>query len=418
LFDLTLTIEHTFASVHAMPAAAIVALVMGLVDADPARCDRDGLAQLVQSAQRVRGWLDALDARIALRATRLAEPAAALLAGDGRRSAREAQVAAERATACELMPSLHDALADGEVSAGHADAVARIVVQLGDAARVELAGLADSVVASARRTSVEEFGREMTQLGRLLARDEGVSHHERLRRQRSLTRWLDRQTGMCHTRLVLDPEADAKVAAVLDSAVASERARAETDDRSFEQLRADAFVGLLTGARGDRRVPEVSVLIDLPTLVGGLHDDSVAETADGHPLPPATIRRLACTAELIPVVLDGRGVSLDVGRSRRVATPAQRTALRSMYRTCAHPACTVRFGDCDIHHVLEWTTRLGPTALDNLLPLCSRHHHMVHEGGWRLTLRPDRTITLRRPDGTVAFEGTTVDVAGARAPAA
>ena len=165
-------------------------------------------------------------------------------------------------------------------------------------------------------------------------------------------------------------------------------------------------------------MPEVSVLIDLPTLRDGLHDRSVAETSDGQPLPPETIRRLACQADLIPVVLDGRGVTLDVGRSRRVATPAQRTALRAMYRTCAHPDCTVRFGDCDIHHVLEWTSHLGPTALDNLLPLCGRHHHLVHEGGWRLRLRPDRTIILHRPDGTVAFVGTTVDVAGARAPAA
>ena len=47
----------------------------------------------------------------------------------------------------------------------------------------------------------------------------------------------------------------------------------------------------------------------------------------------------------------------------------------------------------------------------NMLPLCSKHHHAVHEGGWHLKLRSDRTIRLLRPDGTVAFEGSTVDVA-------
>ena len=402
-----------------MSASAIVALVTALVAADPAMCDRDALATLVRRAQQVRSWLDALDARIALQATRLAEPAAVVLADGGRRSARDAQVAADRALACEVMPRLCDVLAEGEVAAGHVDAVARVIGRLDEAARAELLELTDQVVASAKVTPVEHFDRDMGRLARRLERDDGIGHHERLRRQRSLSRWLDRQTGLCHTRLILDPEADARVAAALDAAVATERAKPETDDRTFDQLRADAFVGLITGARGgDRRAPEVSVLIDLPTLVHGTHDRTVAETADGNPLPPETIRRLACTAELIPVVLDGRGVTLDVGRSRRVATPAQRTALRAMYRTCAHPGCTVRFGDCDIHHVLEWTTHLGPTALDNLLPLCSRHHHLVHEGGWRLALRPDRTVVLRRPDDSVVFEGTTVDVAGARAPAA
>ncbi len=98
-----------------------------------------------------------------------------------------------------------------------------------------------------------------------------------------------------------------------------------------------------------------------------------------------------------------------------------------MYRTCGHPGCQVRFGDCDIHHVIEWA-HSGRSDLSNLLPLCSRHHHSVHEGGWQLTLDTDRRITLTRPDGTLHFEGSTVDVAPqgttteprptARAPAA
>ena len=122
------------------------------------------------------------------------------------------------------------------------------------------------------------------------------------------------------------------------------------------------------------------------------------------------MRRLCCEATILPVVLNGTGVALDVGHEQRLATRAQRRALRAMYRTCGHPGCTVRFADCDIHHVIDWDHH-GPTDLANLLPLCSRHHHVVHEGGWRLTLHPDRTITLTRPDGTLYYEGSTVDVA-------
>ena len=56
--------------------------------------------------------------------------------------------------------------------------------------------------------------------------------------------------------------------------------------------------------------------------------------------------------------------------------------------------------------------------LANLLPLCSEHHHQVHDAGWHLTLHPDRTITLHRPDGTIAFDGPTPSTAHPEAVAA
>ena len=182
-----------------------------------------------------------------------------------------------------------------------------------------------------------------------------------------MRRWVDRFTGLCHTDLVLDPLTDAAIATALGAAVAAEQAEG-ADDRTLDQLKADALVGLITGTRtAERGVPEVSVLIDLDTLRDGLHDHSVCETSTGETVPVATVRRLCCDADIIPVVLDGDGVALDVGRAKRVATREQRRALRAMYRTCAHPDCSVGFDDCDIHHVNPWTPT-GRTDLDNLLP--------------------------------------------------
>ncbi len=135
---------------------------------------------------------------------------------------------------------------------------------------------------------------------------------------------------------------------------------------------------------------------------------SICETSNGIPLPVDTIRRLCCEAAIIPIVLGTDGEALAVGREQRVANRAQRRALRAMYRTCAHPHCDIAFDHCQIHHVIPWE-RFGLTDLDNLLPLCSKHHHLVHEGRWRLTLQPDRTITLQRPDGTHYFTGSTID---------
>jgi hypothetical protein len=128
-------------------------------------------------------------------------------------------------------------------------------------------------------------------------------------------------------------------------------------------------------------VPEISVLTDLDTLMSGWHAHSICETDDGVALPVETVRRMCCDAEILPIVLGGAGEVLDVGRARRTATRAQRRALRAMHRTCAHPDCTVVFSACDIHHVAWWGRDDGPTDIDNLLPVCERHHHLIHEGG-------------------------------------
>lgn len=99
------------------------------------------------------------------------------------------------------------------------------------------------------------------------------------------------------------------------------------------------------------------------------------------------------------MILGEDGVPINVGRTHRTATRAQRRALRTIYRHCAHHGCDVTFDRCEIHHI-DWYEHGGNTDLANLLPLCSRHHHLVHEGGWTLHLTPDRTLTITRPDGT------------------
>ena len=312
-------------------------------------------------------------------------------------------------------PGSAEALAGGTVTAGHVDALAKAVRQLDDEGKERLAGHEQSLVEAAASSTPEQFDRECQDLARNLSGDDGLSRQERMRRERNVRRWVDKHTGMCKTLLSLDPLADAMAWTAINAAMAAARtANQHDDDRTWDQLQADVVVDLLTGAQaaGDERVPEVSVLIDYQTLLDGLHDRSTCETSEGQPLPAETVRRLCCEANIVPIVLGGGGEVLDVGRQCRLANRAQRRALRAMYRTCAHPSCSVPFDSCRIHHVIYWQ-RGGITDVDNMVPLCERHHHLVHEGGWTLQLFPDRRTTWRTRDGTVFYDGITADRASA-----
>ena len=183
---------------------------------------------------------------------------------------------------------------------------------------------------------------------------------------------------------------------------------ADTDDGSADAVGATRPTHRAGGERLPR-VPEMLVLVELDVLQHGMHEGGICETQDGVPLPVSTVRRMCCDAEIVPAVLGGNGEVLDVGRTERTANRAQRRALRAMHRTCAHPDCTVGFSACRIHHVRWWWEHNGLTDIDNLLPLCERHHHLVHEGGWILTMTPDRVVTWTRPDGIVYWTGSSID---------
>ena len=118
-------------------------------------------------------------------------------------------------------------------------------------------------------------------------------------------------------------------------------------------------------------------------------------------MSPETVRRLACEADIIPMVLGGDSVPLDVGRSRRFPSVGQRMAVTERDRHCRFPGCDAPSAWCDVHHVVHWA-RFGPTDVHNLVLLCSRHHHAVHEGGWRMHGDANGEIEVRFPDGPFA----------------
>ena len=149
----------------------------------------------------------------------------------------------------------------------------------------------------------------------------------------------------------------------------------------------------------------MSIVIDLDTIIHGHHPGSRVDCGvDGVDLPVDVIRRMALFADIIPVLLDEDGVVLKMGRTRRLATRAQRKALRAMYRWCAMPGCRTPVDQCTPHHCDEWVDG-GNTDIDELAPICKHDHNVIHAKGWTLSLSADRRLTITKPDGTTMTTG-------------
>ncbi|MEJ2861199.1 HNH endonuclease signature motif containing protein [Actinomycetospora flava] len=109
----------------------------------------------------------------------------------------------------------------------------------------------------------------------------------------------------------------------------------------------------------------------------------------GAPVHPATLRRWACDADIVPIVLGPKSEPLDVGRLQRTVTDAIRRALNLRDGGCAFPDCTRRPRRCHAHHIHHWRDH-GPTRIDNLVLLCSYHHQLLHHGHWTVTIQDGR----------------------------
>ena len=107
------------------------------------------------------------------------------------------------------------------------------------------------------------------------------------------------------------------------------------------------------------------------------------------PVTAATIRKIACDADIIPLLLGSQGRILDIGRTTRIFPPHIRKALTARDQGCAFPDCTIPAPWCEAHHITYWSHG-GTTSTDNGTLLCSHHHHLIHKEQW--TIQPRNGI--------------------------
>ncbi|MGO4147928.1 HNH endonuclease signature motif containing protein, partial [Paenarthrobacter sp. YAF11_1] len=100
------------------------------------------------------------------------------------------------------------------------------------------------------------------------------------------------------------------------------------------------------------------------------------------PMHPNTIRKIACDAEIIPVLLGSDSRVLGIGRTTRIFPPHIRKAITARDQGCAFPDCTMPAPWCEAHHITYWSHG-GTTSTENGTLLCSHHHHLIHKEQWR-----------------------------------
>ena len=136
----------------------------------------------------------------------------------------------------------------------------------------------------------------------------------------------------------------------------------------------------------------VVVTMQLDTLQGGL---KAASLDTGGRISAGEARRLACRAGIIPAVLDGPSIVLDLGRRRRLHTEAQRIALGLRDGGCTAVGCDTPPGLCHAHHDIPWSHG-GATSIQNGRLLCPRHHRRIHDPGYQHTLDKHGQIRFTR----------------------
>jgi len=207
---------------------------------------------------------------------------------------------------------------------------------------------------------------------------------ERLAEERSL-RLNTAEDGCLLISGVLDPVGGAAVRSALEPLAGPS---GQHDDRNREQRMADALIELASGGKP----AELQVTTTVETLKG-LAGAIAGEMEFAMPLSSATVQRLACDCSVMRVILDGRSMVIDVGRSKRLVGSALRKVLAARDKHCQWPACERPASWCDGYHLVHWIDG-GETNLDNCVLLCKRHHRMVHEGDWKLIKVDGRIVTV------------------------
>ncbi len=345
---------------------------------------RGELEGLVAGAGRAIAALNALQTRCATEIEALDDGGVnskVVLREAGRMSTRAANKVAKTAAGLAEMPKLAESLAEGKITAEHAE------VAVGAAAKTSPQQVEDQLSGLAEDCSVDAFAEQSRRWVNRNQPDDRAELYEQQRKNRSLKHWINDE-GMGVLFAELDPVSYQQVRKAIDTEYDrlwrddGGRDGSPDDVRTTPQRMADAFTALLTNpARrgpGSTRTQLIAVA-DIERLRAD-NPTGVAEIVGGEALPQTVLERLMCTAAVTGVVFDGEGEPIWVGRTHRHATEAQVKAIIARDRHCRGKGCTAGPERCEIHHIKPWEQG-GRTDIDKMCLACPLCHHNIHDRG-------------------------------------
>ena len=289
------------------------------------------------------------------------------------------------AQALKSLPAIATAFATGELSYSKVRALTRVA---GHDNEDELLSFALHTTAS----RVEERCREL-RCGTAASTDDAMRAFAR----RSLSVRRDPARGTMTIMVELPLEAGELIDKALDRARdTTASSNPEFSDESWAAQQADALVAMAKAyLSGDRKASDGTS--DHYQVTVHVDHTALAESKGRSGLPIESVRRIACDGDAVVVVEDENGEPLSIGRKTRIVPTAIKRALWARDKGCRFPGCgRKRF--VDAHHIEHWSAG-GETSLANLMLLCTAHHRLVHEDGFRIEKDYRDRWFFKRPDG-------------------
>jgi hypothetical protein len=292
------------------------------------------------------------------------------------------------AHALKTLPAISAAFASGELSYTKVRELTRVATRSNEDDLLTFA-LRATAVHVAERCRELRFGDEAS-----------IDTAARAYANRRLSLRRDHHRGMMTITVELPMDTGELLEKALDKA-RDDTAMPDVVDTSWSMRQADAFVDMLNGYLSGDTASQAAHDNYLVTI----HvDQSALAGSDGRSaMPLESVKRLCCDSQAVVITEDERGEPLSIGRKSRLVPTAIARAVRARDNNrCRFPGCkNRRFVHC--HHVDHWSNG-GETALDNLMLLCTQHHTLVHEGGFRIDKDYRDRWFFVRPDGIAVPE--------------
>ncbi|MET8761487.1 DUF222 domain-containing protein [Lentzea sp. NPDC004782] len=289
-------------------------------------------------------------------------------------------------TGSEIAPELPvtaSAAAEGVLSIEHVAVVAEIMKDLPaecEQTVVDLARAHDPV-------ELRAMGRKLVYA--LLQNDPEPRDPEPVRQvNQHVMQWK----GDCiEIRARLDKVTGVKYEALLDPLAKPRPTTAEEgpDPRSRAEREGDALAELVDLMLRADQLPEHGG--EPVTLTVTMRYEDLADKLgqgmldNGERIAAAEVRRLACGAGIIPLVLGERSQPMDIGRKTRSFPAGIRRVLVARDKGCAFPSCGRPPKHCDAHHIRHWANG-GDTSVKNAVLLCRHHHTLIHRSEWEVRM--------------------------------